>query len=156
MTMPTLHIPPNQKFAVAVAAAFVVVGIAAWGFGQAVAIVRQGHSAQSEIRQKSDMLAEERRSARASEVLLREREKDISRISTFFVSRRSPIAFIEAVEYAAGKTGNTIVLDIDESAGGESALRFRLMAEGKESGLLVFLRALELLPYKIDIQDMLF
>ena len=156
MTIATFRIPPSQKFAVAAAASFAVVALSSWGFFRAVAGVQQGHGVQADIRQKIDTLAEDRQRARASETLLTERESDISRISAFFLDRSNPIAFIEAVERAAEKTGATITLDIDEQAGGDNALRFRLALEGGENVLYDFVRVLELLPYKIEIQDMLF
>ena len=156
MTMIAFRIPPSQKFAVAAAASFVVVALSSWGFVRAVVGVQQGHGVQADIRQKIGTLAEERGRARASEALLTEREDDIRRISAFFLDRRNPIAFIEAVEHVAEKTGTTITLEIDEQAGGDHALRFRLALEGRENALYGFVRVLELLPYKIDIQDMLF
>ncbi|OGZ96772.1 MAG: hypothetical protein A3J10_02425 [Candidatus Sungbacteria bacterium RIFCSPLOWO2_02_FULL_54_10] len=156
MTFTTLRIPARYTFVAVSVVALAAVGIAAWGFAQAIAIVWQGHAAQAEIRQNIGVRAEERQSARASEVLLRNRQEDIRRIGAFFVPRHGPIAFIEAVEYVASRTGNTISLDIDENVGGERALRFRLTVEGGANGLVDFMRAVELLPYKIDIQDMVF
>lgn len=156
MTIAIMRISPSQKFAVASVAAFTVVVLAAWGFGRAVAVVRHGRIMQADIRQKIDVLADERQRARSSQTLLNDREGDLRRINAFFVDRESPIAFIEAVENAARKTGNTVVLDIDEQAGGDTVLRFRLTLEGKESGLGDFVTVLELLPYRIDVQDMVF
>ena len=156
MTMEFLRISPSRKFAAVSAAAFIVVALAAGGFVQAVGTIRRDEYVRNATRQKINDLADERRRSRLSEGLLRERLEDIRRIGAFFVDRRSPIAFIEAVETAAARTENTIVLDVDESASGESALHFRLTVEGREDNLLRFARFLELLPYAIDIQDLIF
>lgn len=156
MTLSALHISSRQKLAAVSGAACVALALAAGVFWLAVDEIRQGERRQAYIQQRVEDLADERRRTRVSEGLLRDRQEDIRRISAFFAPRKSPIAFIEAAEGAAARTGNTIVLDADETASTETALRFRVTVQGGADHLLDFVRVLELLPYPIDIRDMVF
>lgn len=156
MTMPVLHISSRQKLAAMSGAAVIALAFAAWVSWRAVDEISQSERRQDVIRQKIEDLAAERRRARASEELLRKRHADIRRISGFFADRKSPIAFIEAAEAAAARTGTIIVLDADEAASSDTALRFRVTVQGGADRLLDFVRALELLPYPIDIRDIVF
>lgn len=150
----TLRISPVQKLVLAAGASCAGVALAAWGFGIAVDCIRFGEVAQTDLRQKIEDLADERRRARISEGLLRERQDDIARITAIFADRQSPVAFIEAIERAASQTGSMVVVDIDEGTSTEISLRFRLSLEGREQGLLNFVRVLELMPAKVAIRDL--
>lgn len=149
----TLRVSTAQKLVLSAVASCAAVALAAWGFGIAVDHIRYGEVAHTDLRQKIEDLADERRRARVSEGLLRGRESDIARITAIFANRRSPVAFIEAIERAAAETGSTIVVDIDEGASTDVSLRFRLSLEGGEQGLLNFVRTLELMPAKVAIRD---
>lgn len=156
MALSALHISSRQKLSAVSAAAGIALALAGWGFWRGVWEIRQGELRQAYILQRIADLSDERRRARVSEGLLRERQDDLRRISAFFAPRKSPIAFIEAAESAAARTGTVIVLDADEKASSDTALRFRVTIQGTADHLLDFVRVLELLPYPIDIRDMVF
>lgn len=151
-----LRLTPQHKLAAIAAAALVMISFAAWGFGRAVAGVRQGEAARRIVQEKITDAAEQRRQARISGALLQQRNKDLARIARFFVNRKNPIAFIEAVERAGAETYSDTHLDIDEGRSSEWTLRFRFTVQGAKDDLLRFVRVLELLPYSIDMQEMVF
>ena len=150
------RVSAQYKLAIVGAAASAVLLLAVLGFGYVVSEIRRGDAARRELQIKIAEVGEERRLARVSEGLLRKREEDSTRIRRFFADRKNPLAFIEAAEHAAARTGNTVALDIDEGGSREQALRFQLTVEGEERGLLRFIAALELLPYRIDMEEMVF
>lgn len=156
MTLPALHISSRQKLAAVSGAACIALALAAGIFWRAADEIYQGERRQQGIRQRIEDLGAQRRRARISEGLLRERQADIRRIRAFFADRKSPIAFIEAAEGAAARTDTTTVLDADEKASSDTVLRFQMTIQGDTDHLLDFVRMLELLPYPIDIRDMVF
>lgn len=156
MTIRAYRIPAHQKFAATALAAFALVALAAWGFGRALAGVRQADAARLAVQEKIADADEERRQARAGGKLLEERKEDLGRITRFFANRKNPIAFIESVERAGAQTGTRVVLDVDEGASSDRVLHFRLTVQGREDHLLLFARVLELLPFLIDIREMVF
>lgn len=99
---------------------------------------------------------EERTSARNSEELRERRSEDISRLETFFVDRERPVAFIEALEDLSRKTGNAISLGADEKSSRSGWIAFRLIVEGTPDKTLGYLKLLELMPYRIEIDDLAF
>lgn len=154
MTKPLFRIRAGQKFAVTVVAAATAVLLAAWGFGNAAAGIAGGGAARAAVREKIAHRAEERRRAKLSEAVMAHRADDVARIAAFPISRASPVAFLEAVEGMAARTGATVAIDVDEGRTTETSLRFRFTVEGIEQNVLRFVQALELLPYRLDILEM--
>lgn len=144
----------GQKLAAVAAAAAVVFLLVVWIFGAAMQQVTAGDAVRAAIREKIAHRAEERNRARVAEELMRERADDLARITGFFVDRHSPVGFLEAVEDVAGRTDNTIAIDVDEALSGEYTLHFRFAVAGGERDVLRFVQALELMPYRLRITEM--
>lgn len=138
------------------AIATLILGAGGWGFWRMNHRVRQSDLALAEIQSRIDASAEERRGVRSLEEILKKRRADLDRINAFFVPRERPIAFIEQVERLATSTGNSIAIDVDESRSDKEALAFRFTVEGGEENMLRYLRLLETMPYKIEMEEMIF
>lgn len=143
----------RQKLIAASAAACLILAGAGWGFWRVTRAVWRSDFVLGETQSKIDGLADERRQARALEMILESRKEDLTRIAEFFADRERPIAFIESVERAAAASGNKIAIDAEEGAGDPEALRFRITAEGTEAGLLRYVRLLEALSYKLEMEE---
>ncbi|QQG45575.1 MAG: hypothetical protein HYW89_01460 [Candidatus Sungiibacteriota bacterium] len=102
------------------------------------------------------LLEEERKSARVSTKFLEDRVKDFSRIEAFTVDRERPVAFIEFLEGMAKKTNNLMALDFDEIKSKGKALFFRVTIDGSESSTRQYLRLLELAPFEIRPEELIF
>lgn len=128
------------------------VGIFVW-LGRQVA-----KSEEDLIRIESEIasLAEERRRARAAELLFKEKEAEIRRIDAFLISSDRPVEFIENLEKIGRGTKNAVSLDLvtDKAAGG--SFSFRVTAEGTEANVGNYLSLLELLPHDISIEELTF
>lgn len=94
-----------------------------------------------------------RKEARAMSTLFEERREAIERFSKFFVNYREPAEFIETLEDLARKTGVILSIDLALGAPGVNELPLRLNIEGSEKNVLRYLKLLELLPYKILVED---
>lgn len=156
MTRGMLRITEKHKLVITAAAAAAAVGIAGWGYGRAALRVTGGDAVRAALQEKIGRRTEERHRAKLSDAVMKRRAQDLARVTTFLIDRRSPVAFLEAVERAAARTGNTIAIDVDEGKSSESFLRFRFTAEGGERSIIRFVQALELLPYRLDIREMAF
>lgn len=154
MTKPIFRIRAGQKFTVTVVAAAAAVLLAAWGFGNAAARVAGGEAARTLVQEKIARLAEERHRAKMSVAVMARRADDLGRIAAFPVPRTSPVAFLEAVEGVAARTGNAIVVEIDEGRSTETSLHFRFTVEGTEQSVLRLVQALERLSHRLDIKEM--
>ena len=88
--------------------------------------------------------------------LFRDRQEDFNQLSQFFVDRQQPVDFIEKLENLGREIGVSPTLLADEGRSKKDSLFFQISAEGSESSLRHFLRALELLPYDLTIQEFSF
>lgn len=145
----------HKLWATAAIAALVLIA-GGWGFGRMSHRVIQSDLALAEIQSRIGASAEERRGVRSLEEILKKRQPDLDRISAFFVPRERPIAFIEQVERLAASTGNSIAIDVDDGRSNEEALVLRFTVEGGEKNMLRYVRLLEAMPYKIEMEEMIF
>ncbi len=105
------------------------------------------------VKSQAAALEMERIEAHSMSVLFEERSEAIERISKFFINYREPVEFIEALEDLARKTGTALSIDLALSVPGAQELPLRLNIEGSEKNILRYFKLLELLPYRILIEE---
>lgn len=152
-----MKLNPTQKFIAAVALSVLGIGLSGGIFWRLSSAVRGGTEMLQKIESKIAALESERKNARSFEVLLEERSDQFARIRRFSPSREQPVEFIEGLEALARDTKNLISLDFDEGRSKKNTeLIFRLTVEGDETSPRKFLKLLELLPYEIRMEDLVF
>ena len=122
------------------------------GFGFLTTRVERAEEALAAIAVDIADLELERRAAAQFSALEKTRGPDIERISNFSVTRDRPIRLLEDVERAAADASTTISVAVDEDAGSQAALVFRISSAGSEENVSRFLRLIEFLPYDIAIR----
>ena len=151
-----MRFTPKQKLIVAGAVSALVLGLAWWGFWRLAVGVWQRDFVLGELQSKIEAMREDRERARDLAVILERRKSDLDRIDKFFVNRERPVAFIEAIERLGAATGNKIAIDVAEARDDGQRLGFRLTLEGGENNLLRYVRLLETLPYKLEMEETFF
>ena len=136
----------------AVFAVAVFSGAYFWMFNQ---IGKLGASVE-EDRDKILFLEEEWKAVHRIDILLSKREADVLRIKNFFVEPEKVVEFIESMEALAKNIGNKISIDFDEAKSSGENYYFRFTVDGTAEGVIGYLRALELYPAEIRIQDFIF
>lgn len=95
---------------------------------------------------------------RSSLILTRDRLRDFSSdvaiLESAFVDASNPLSLIETLERAARSRGVLLKLSLPQKR--QKTFSLRLDAEGRFSGLLLFVRALEELPFQAIIEDFSF
>jgi len=150
------QLSPKKKFVISALGTSLILGVGLWGFWRMSHRVARADIVLAEIQGKIDGLFEERRQSRTLEAILVKYRDDIRRIEEVFVDRARPVAFIEAIEELASKTGNAIAIEVNEPGSEKRALSFRITLEGERDNLLTYIRLLENLPYKIETTEMFF
>lgn len=146
----------SSRIVTALLISFVWAGISAGIFWYLSSGVREIGAELETIELQIVRLEKERASAVLSAELAKRRPADITRIRAFFVNRERPVAFIEALEGLARDTGVEILLNAEERASRPGFLAFRIGLKGAKEGLLTHLRLMELMPYKISVEDVVF
>ncbi|MBI2640413.1 MAG: hypothetical protein HYW91_00830 [Candidatus Sungbacteria bacterium] len=152
-----VRITQPQKFLMTLVSSILLVGIFIAIFWWLSVNVQGGIEELRRIETEISASEAERKSARAFEELSEARDGDLERIRGFSPNRERPVEFIENLEMAAKDTGNSITLDFDEGRSKTNGrLIFRVTAEGDENGPRNYLKLLELMPYEIRIEDVVF
>ena len=106
-----------------------------------------------ETQEKIHVREEERANVRILSLIFKERQSDFERMKKFFPDRKEPIEFIEYLE-ALGRIGGTSVsLTTDDARSKQDALFFQLTTEGEEENVRRIIRAFDLLPYDVSVQE---
>lgn len=134
------------------AASAILAGVSIWTYVYMASSIARAKTALVEVKQEIISAEAERKEARSLKKTLEERDADIARINKFIINRQSPIEFIEELENLARRTQNSIILDVQNEKNGPD-LSFRLTLEGSQDSVTKYLRALELLPYEIQVED---
>ena len=148
-----MRLTPQQKLIAASAGAVLVLGVCAGGFWFIASGVGEDEAVRAGIQGRLDALAEDRGRAQASNALRAGRQEDRARILGFFVDRAHPIAFLQMLERLGRTTGATVAIDVDDGAGDEQHLGFRVIVEGGEQNAVRYMRLLEHSPYAIVVSD---
>lgn len=117
-----------------------------------------GKASESLKKIKTDivLLEEERKMARSSSAIFEERSRDLARLESFVADRERPVVFVEFLESTAKKTGNLLALDFDEVKSKGNFLFFRLTVDGSEKGTRQYLKLLELAPFELYTEELIF
>ena len=111
----------------------------------------------NDIQTKILFTEQERKAIRLAQITKDEYESDLKRISRIFVNKDQPIELVEDLESLAKASGNLFVIDLDENKSAEGKnLFFRIAVDGTQASVMRYLRALELMPYKISVSEMVF
>lgn len=109
----------------------------------------------NQIESKILSIEKERGSAKKSLAILKERQGDLARIESVFIKKAGAVDFVEELEILAKRTNNSFVIDLDETKSREeNKLIFRMAVDGTLNSVLKYLKLLELLPYKIEIENL--
>lgn len=99
----------------------------------------------------------ERSQARLLASMLKKRAHDLERVrALLIIDRERPVAFIEAMEGMARRIGSTVKLTINPNKQEAGILAFQVVITGSEASVLTMLRAIELMPYEISIDELRF
>lgn len=126
-----------------------------WGWGLA-GLLQQVKDASITLRGLEEqivLLEAKRKIAGDLQILLENRDKDLTKINSFLVSKDRPVGFIEDLEDAAKKTKNRVAIDFDETRSKNKDIFFRLAIDGSEDSVLRYLKLLEFMPYKIKVEE---
>lgn len=146
----------RQKLLLTVILSLITVSIFGLVLGWLFIRVKKASVALKETADKIALLETERKTARETQILFKVRAEDLTKINRFFVDRERPVEFIENLEKIAQKTKGQIVIDFDEGRSKEKNLFFRLTVDGSEAGTRKYLKLLELMPYKIGVENVTF
>ncbi len=136
--------------------ALALVGIAASGWWWLSSQIARFEETLAAINEQLASLEATRISARSGAVMLETRRADLEKLRMFFADKDRPIAFIEAIEELARRTGTTATLTIAEGVNTSDAVPFKMIIEGREDRALAMLKLVELMPYQIAITDLSF
>lgn len=142
-------------FFATLAAGSAILTLTAYSFLWLAGRITNYHTTLAALDEKIAVLETRRLQARRGEQILTRRIKDFERVKASFVSRARPVALVEYVENLAVRTGNTLVLEIIESAPPDE-LALRLTAEGAVETVQKFVQLIELMPYQISIDELIF
>ena len=99
----------------------------------------------------------ERKAIRLAEATIKEHQEDLARINKIFINKEKPVEFVEDLESLAKISGNLFVIDLDETKSAEGKdLFFRLAVDGNQASVTRYLKALELMPYKMSVKEAAF
>lgn len=139
-----------------IASALIVIGLLGalwWLWGR----IEASRAALEESQNRVALLEDQRFQARILMELLKKRAHDLERVRTLFiVDHERPIAFIEAMEALAERTGASIKLTIDSNNRDAKILGLHAVITGSEANVQTMLRAVELVPYQISIDELAF
>lgn len=96
-----------------------------------------------------------RTSLKSMSGIITTRQSDLDRISNFLIDHSQPVYFVEQLEALAKDTHNIFTIDIDEGKSSDQNTFFRLTVEGTESSAFTYLKLLELMPYRIEVQEII-
>lgn len=131
-------------------------GILGWAFAALARRILTGRVAAAVLSSKITAQEDGRRQIKTLEALARERRQDIDRIRAFFPPRDRPLTFIQEIERLGDATKTAVVLDVDESKNDSAHLGFRVTADGDEQAVRTLTRLIELLPYEITPEELMF
>ena len=121
-----------------------------WGFASSVIASRDRIA---ELQTQIGRFGRDRADAAAARALVASRRDDIAQVESFFPDQKRPIAFLEALDALGQATGNTSAVNLDEHGGDARYLAFNLNVAGTSASLLRYLKALQLMPYKVEIKE---
>lgn len=126
-----------------------------WIFWSVASGVSGGVENLKSIEARAISLERDRKKARAFEALSEERRSDFQRLRLLSPHKERPVELIEQLEELAKNTKNSIAIDVDEGRSKTNGgLFFRLTAEGSLASTRDYLRALELMPYVVGVEDL--
>lgn len=106
------------------------------------------------VRTNLKTLEDDREAARQISAVLENNEIAVERMQKFPVNAQKPLEFIETLEDLARSTGSTAALDLDSQKKSKTdELTLRVTVEGTRSGILTYIKLLELLPHIIHIDE---
>lgn len=146
----------RTRFSITIIIALLLVLVAVFIYLELFNYVKNSRTNLEAIDAKTVSLEKERKAVRIEAALLMERTANLKHIREFFVSRETPLPFIEALETLAKNTRNRVALDFAEEASSNDTLAFRLTIEGSKSDVLRYLSLLEAMPYDVEIKDITF
>lgn len=148
-----MRLTPSHQFIAVTALSLLIVSGAGFVFWRLSESVVRNDAAVSEIRSRIDGFVQERAAAKALGAILVKRQDDLVRIGRFFIDRRQPVAFLEALEALARATGNAVVIELDEGRSDRQYLGFRITVDDDWQGILHYVELFEKMPYVIEIQE---
>jgi len=151
-----MRISLRARFIVTTVVALLLSLIAVLAYLQLFFSIRGIKTVFAALETKIALAEKERKSSRLDSTLLETRAEDLKRINNFLIDRENPLPFIEAVEMLAKNTQNRLSLDFAETESKQEGIAFRLTTEGSEPNVLRFLSLLEVMPYDIEIRDVIF
>ena len=144
----------NKKFIFTTAFFAASISAVMLGFFQFSSLAEASRTEAGELFSKIEALREQRMQAQRVKNLLGERKGDIERIKNFFVNRELPIRFIELLENAARRTGNTIVLNAENNPSRAHIVTFRISIKGTRQSVTTFFDVMDALPHEININSL--
>ncbi|MDZ4299800.1 MAG: hypothetical protein U1A26_02675 [Candidatus Sungbacteria bacterium] len=110
-----------------------------------------------ESQSRAAILKDQRSQARILAGLLKKRADDLERVRALLILYRDrPVAFVEAIEALAQRTGTFVKLTIDSNNQEAMILAFHAVITGSEASVRTMLRAVELMPYHVSIDELRF
>lgn len=137
--------------------AALLLGFLAWSFLRLNRGADELRAKLNDIQIKVLFNEQERKAIRLAQSTKDEYKSDLERISKIFVKKDQPIGLVEDLEGLAKASGNLFVIDLDENKSAEGKnLFFRVAVDGTQTSVIRYLKALELMPYKISVREMVF
>ncbi|MDP3710369.1 MAG: hypothetical protein Q8R29_01450 [bacterium] len=144
----------HKIFATSLIAVILLISLV-WSFWKLNSLAVSLRTKLNEIHAEVFFAEHERKAIRLAEATMGERSDDLARINKVLINKEKPVDFVEDLEGLAKASGNLFVIDLDENKSGESKdLFFRLAVDGTEKSVMRYLKALELMPYKISIKEL--
>ncbi len=146
----------RQKLFLTIAVSLTVLSFLSWVLAK---LLNQAKTASTVLRGSAEKIFEleaKRKLADEMRILIKDRAEDLAKINKFFVDRERPVEFIENLEEVGKKTKNRVFIDFDEARSKGKNLYFKLTIEGSENSTRQYLKLLELMPYKVRVEDLNF
>ena len=147
---------PRRKLFLMMGISLTILVFWGWVLARLLQQVKNTNITLRELEEKVGELETRRKMAGDMQILFQDRAEDFSKIKSFSVNKERPVVFIEDLEDIARKTLNRIGINFDEGKSKDKNIYFRLMVDGSEDSLLKYLKLLELLPYKIKVEEVSF
>lgn len=134
--------------------AVLLIVLMGWGFWSLMTSAAGSRQNLNDLESQTISIDTSREAARIASAIIRNRQNDIQRVNNFFVDKNKPINFVEDLESSAKRLGNDFIIDLDEGRSKGGLVYFRLTVSGTEKSTRQYLKLLELMPYKISIEEM--
>ena len=84
---------------------------------------------------------------------LKKHDAQLARIAGFLVSKTQPVNFIEDLEAIGRTTNSNVKVTANEASDSADMLVFHIASDGTSDGLRRMVRLIELMPYRVTIDD---